>query len=130
MNRFHNTILVALGLVAAGGCETPKPTAGGYTPLRQRVSPATAFAAAEQVLGGRFTIVTRDRQSGLLRTAAVDTVAQQASGRVSDALGAPRRVRKVAEVRVEPVGDGVNIWCKLCARACPERHSQRHTGGG
>jgi len=114
MNRFWTTSLMALATVITGACEEPRPTAGSYTPLRQRsVSPATAFAAAEQALGERFPIETRDPQSGLLTTAAVDSRAAQASRRFGDVLSTPRRVRKTARVRVEPAGDGVNIWCKV-----------------
>lgn len=113
MNLFRTTFLIASAAVVTGACEEPRPTAGGYTPLRQRsVSPAAAFAAAEQALGERFPIETRDPQSGLLTTAAVDSHATQAS-RFGGVLSTPRRVRKTARVRVEPAGDGVNIWCKV-----------------
>ncbi len=105
---------MACALAVAAGCEGPSPTAQSHTPLRQRsVSPAAAFAAAEQVLGERFPIQVREPRNGLLRTAHIDTVSSGPSGRLTDGLSTPRRVRKSAEVRVEPADDGVKIWCQV-----------------
>ena len=111
-------LMVPAGAMVAlflAGCETPQPAARGVAaPLRQQaVSPAAAFAAAERVLEEHFVIRTRDAPGGYLRTAPVESRAPQASGRMSDPLAAPRRIRKFAEVQIERSGDGVNIWCTV-----------------
>jgi len=77
------------------------------------VSPDAAFEAAELVLLDHFSIRTRDPGSGYLRTDYTETQGPHRGRRLGDALGAPRRVRKHAEVRVEPAGNGVNVWCKV-----------------
>ena len=96
-------LLAALTGAGIGACRTPAPTARTHTTLRHRSTrPEAAFAAAEQALRERFRIELRDPKRGLLRTAAIETRDRVRGGRVGDALGTPRRVRKTAEVRVEP----------------------------
>ena len=114
MNRRWLALVGAIAAVAVAGCRTPAPTARSHTTLRQRsTTPEAAFAAAEQALRERFRIEVRDPKRGLLRTAAVETRDRVKGGRIGDTLGAPRRVRKVAEVRIEPDGRDVNIWCRV-----------------
>jgi len=107
----------ALGMtvvIGLAGCESARPTRRAYSPDRQQaISPREAFDAAEAALSEHFEIVTRDREQGFLRTAAVETRERQPAGRLGDAIGTPRSVRKFAEVRVEPVPGGVNIWCSV-----------------
>lgn len=114
IGRRWMVLLAALTGAGIGACRTPAPTARSHTTLRQRSTrPEAAFAAAEQALRERFRIELRDPKRGLLRTAAVETRDRVQGGRVGDALGTPRRVRKIAEVRVEPDGPDVSIWCRV-----------------
>jgi len=109
-----SALLVGLVGIGVGACESAAPTVGSHTALRQRsTSVETAFAAAEQALRERFTLEVRDPKRGILRTAAVETRDRVKGGRVGDALGTRRHVRKVAEVRIEPEGGDVNIWCRV-----------------
>lgn len=106
--------LFTAGVLTLAACESPAPTGRSHTALRQQsTTAAAAFAAAEQALRERFRIEVRDPKRGILRTSALETRERVQSGRMGDALGAPRRVRKIAEVRIESLGDDVNIWCRV-----------------
>ena len=115
MNRWLVVSLPGALLVLALGCQTPQPANRGISaPLRQRsVAPEAAFAAAEQVLAEHYVLRTRDLRAGYLETAPLETLGPRRSGRLGDALGMPRRLRQYAQVRIEPAGDGVNIWCSV-----------------
>ncbi len=114
MKRVRLAVVAIVLAVGAVGCESPAPRSGSYTPQRLRaVTPAEAFAAAEQVLSEDFQIATRDPSLGLLRTAHVESRERSADQPIRGTLGSPKRVRKYSEVRIEPAGDGVNVWCKV-----------------
>lgn len=114
MNRGWLALVGVIAAVGIAGCRTPAPTARSHTTLRQQSTTfEAAFIAAEQALQERFRIELRDPKQGLLRTAPVEARDRVKGGSVGDVLGAPRRVRKVAEVRVEPDGTDVNIWCRV-----------------
>jgi hypothetical protein len=80
---------------------------------QQSTTPQAAFAAAEQALRERFRIEVRDPQRGLLRSAPLEDRAPVKGGRLGDTLGTPRRVRRVAEVWIEPDGPDVSISCRV-----------------
>ncbi|MCP4251494.1 MAG: hypothetical protein GY778_31035 [bacterium] len=115
MNRLLVVPVLGALLVSAVGCQGPQPVNRGISaPLPQRsVAPEAAFAAAEQVLAEHYELRTRDLRGGYLETAPLETIGPRRSGRMGDAVGMPRRLRQYARVRIEPVGDGVNIWCSV-----------------
>jgi hypothetical protein len=100
-------------LVLGSGCQSPALGVGAYTRMqRGALSQAEAFRAAEQALGERFQIETRDPDRGVLESAATVSRTQKV-GRLGDAVGYDRPVRKIARVVVEPYDGGVSIWCRV-----------------
>ena len=112
----HGRRLAVIGLFGAwvAGCASPPATKLNYAVTRvEAASQDVAMAAAEQALREHFRIARVDRAAGLIECAPVESQEAVRSGRIGDVLGASRRVRRVAEVRVEDLGDGARVFCKV-----------------
>ncbi|MCP4594762.1 MAG: hypothetical protein GY842_28860 [bacterium] len=95
-------IPATLMLIAAAGCAARQPTKLNYHVLQLSDAPTDAvFDATALALEEHFTISRRDFAAGVLQTAPVETVVDQPSGRLRDAVAAPRRERRLADVRVQ-----------------------------
>ena len=112
----HGRRLAVIGLFGAwvAGCASPPATKLNYAVTRvEAASQDVAMAAAEQALREHFRIARVDRAAGLIECAPVESQEAVRSGRMGDVLGASRRVRRVAEMRVEDLGDGARVFCKI-----------------
>ena len=108
--------LGAAGLVGlwVAGCASPAPSKLNYGMMRiESASRAEVMPAAEQAVREHFRIATTDRAAGLIEAQPREGSEAGRTRRAGDVLGAQRRVRRVAEVRVMDADEGVNVFCKV-----------------
>ena len=119
--------MLCLGLVWATtpGCNAPAPTARSFSYLRlPSASKAQAFDAASQAMRERFRITRSDPAAGVIISAPDETTEAVSSGRLGDAVGVPRRIRKIATTRVTGSDTSAAVWCKVVVQQyeTDERH--------
>jgi hypothetical protein len=108
--------LLGAGVVAllSAGCSSPPPSELNFSVRSiESVSREAGFAAAQRAVQEHFRIDVVDPAAGVVTSHPTETSEPGQSGRVGDVLGAPRRVRRTAEVRVRETGTGVRVWCKV-----------------
>ena len=98
-----------------GGCTAPGPSTTRHAAMHmERADRAAVFNAAELALAKLgYRIDRRDVSSGVLRAVPVsDAAGGQVVPRPAR-LSSRSGVRRVAEVRVEQVGEVVSVYCKV-----------------
>lgn len=98
----------------AAGCASPRPSAVNYNVVT--LSGATDLAAmdaAEGALAEHFTLARREAGTQTLTTLPTESEAVGGGERIGDVIGARRRERRYAEVRIEPAGSSVKVYCKV-----------------
>jgi hypothetical protein len=107
---------VSAGVVAllAAGCSSPPPSELNFS-VRSipSVSRQAGLEAARKAVQEHFRIDVVDPVAGVVKSHPTESWEPGRSGRVGDVLGTPRRVRRMAEVRVRETGTGVRVWCKV-----------------
>lgn len=111
MNR-----MLTLGMMTAAlaGCASPRPSAVNYNAIT--MSGATEDAvldAAEGALAEHFQLARRDAGTRTITTLPTESTVTGKGERIGDVIGATRRERRTAEVRVEPAGPTVKVFCKV-----------------
>ncbi|UCG15821.1 MAG: hypothetical protein JSV19_11055 [Phycisphaerales bacterium] len=102
-----------VGLWVAG-CASPAPSKLNYGMMRiESASRAEVMPAAEQAVREHFRIATTDPAAGVIEAHPLEGSEPGRTRRAGDMLGAHRRVRRVAQVRVVDAEDGVNVFCKV-----------------
>lgn len=108
--------LFSAGLVAllSAGCTSPPPSELNYS-VRSipSVSRQAGLDAARRAVQEHFRIDVVDTAAGVVKSLPSETSEPGRTGRVGDVLGAPRRMRRLAEVRVRETDTGVRVWCKV-----------------
>jgi hypothetical protein len=108
--------LLSAGLVAllSAGCSSPSPSELNYSVRTiPSVSRQAALEAARQAVQEHFRVDVLDSTAGVVTSLPTESWEKGRSGRVGDVLGTPRRMRRIAEVRVREAGNGVRVWCKV-----------------
>ena len=108
-----------------GGCTAPGPSTTRHAAMHmERADRAAVFNAAELALAKLgYRIDRRDVSSGVLRAVPVsDAAGGQVVPRPAR-LSSRSGVRRVAEVRVEQVGDVVSVYCQVLVQ---EQTTQTH----
>ena len=118
---------VLLMLVGACGCSGPKATTLNYSVLRLADAPEEAvFDAAAQAMREHFDVLRADRARGVIESAPIEAVGSARSGRLGDVVAMPRRERRVAEIRLEPLGSSVKVFCRVLVQEHNTQAMQMH----
>ncbi len=112
--RRAGMVAVGLFVLLASGCAEPAATSLNFA-VREvpGVSTGAAWSAAIDAVREHFRIARMDRSAGRIVTEPVETQEAGQSGRAGDLLGAERRMRRVADVRVQESDGGVQVYCKV-----------------
>lgn len=108
--------MVAIGLcvLLVSGCAEPAATSLNFA-VREVPGAGTdaVWSAAVDAVREQFRIARMDRSAGRIETAPIETQEAGQSGRAGDVLGAQRRVRRLADVRVQEADGIVEVYCKV-----------------
>lgn len=112
--RRAGVVAVGLCVLLASGCSEPAATSLNFA-VREvpRASSGAVWSAAVDAVREHFRIARMDRSAGRIETAPIETQEPGQSSRAGDMLGAERRVRRLADVRVQEADGGVQVYCKV-----------------
>jgi hypothetical protein len=107
-------VAIVSSVLLAPGCAEPAATNLNFS-VREvpGASPGAAWTAAVDAVREHFHIARMDRATGRIETDPLETQETGQSGRAGDMLGAQRRVRRQADVRVQEADGGVHVYCKV-----------------
>jgi len=114
--RRIGSLAVLGGLAMAGiGCEAPGgASAKASARYFANISQHQALALAERALRQYdFRIEERNESAGRIRTYPLESTMVGGTGRLRDAVNYKNRVRRIAELRVLPVQQGVRVTCRV-----------------